>query len=311
MIPKDIDIVCLGEAMIEFTRVRNSPNGPLFVQGLGGDTSNCAIAAARQGATAAYMTVLGDDKFGKMALCLWKLEGIIVSGVSLDPKSPTGIYFIEPLVQGREFTYYRKGSAASRMTSHNINPDVIERASFLHFSSISQAISKNASDACQQALKLAKKHNTQISYDINLRLNLWNIEMARDTVHKTAALVDILLPSLDESRILTGLESVEDIVEFYLQFKPSLLVLKCGSEGAIVAYNEQKEHIKAIEAKVLDTSGAGDTFDGAFLARLTSGDHPVEAARYAVVAAGLSVEGYGAVTPIPNKAEVLQKMKGD
>lgn len=306
---KDIDLICLGEAMIEFTRVPKNGTGPCYVQGLGGDTSNCAIAAARQGARVAYLSAVGDDRFGHIALESWKSENIDISEVSVDPIFPTGIYFIEPLKEGRDFTYYRKGSAASNMTPASLNNDLLGRASVLHLSSISQAISKTANLTCSHAINIAKSQNTQIAYDINLRLNLWDLDEARETINATINKADILLPSLDEARVLTELHAKKDIIEFYLSFDPEILVLKCGGDGIIIAVGDQVETIPALKANVMDASGAGDTFDGAFLACISNGWHPIDAARYAVIAAGLSVEGYGAVTPIPNKELVLKRMK--
>ena len=64
MLSEDIDLICLGEPMVEFTRVQTDEEENLYIQGLGGDTSNCAIAAARQGAAVAYITAVGDDRFG-------------------------------------------------------------------------------------------------------------------------------------------------------------------------------------------------------------------------------------------------------
>ena len=86
------DIVAIGEPMIEFNQtVRGEPQ---YLQGFGGDTSNFAIAAARQGASAAYITRLGDDPFGRMFLGLWRREGVDASGVAIDPGAYTAAYFV-------------------------------------------------------------------------------------------------------------------------------------------------------------------------------------------------------------------------
>ena len=107
MASANIDIVCMGEAMVEFTRMNRSKGEALYIRGLGGDTSNCAISAARQGVKVAYLSAVGDDQFGKIAIDTWLTEGIDVSQVFVDPNSPTGIYFIDPVPKGRNFTYYR------------------------------------------------------------------------------------------------------------------------------------------------------------------------------------------------------------
>ena len=128
---------------------------------------------------------------------------------------------------------------------------------------------------------------------------------ARSIINLTAELTDILLPSLDEAKILTGLNDLKDIVEYYLAFKPEILAVKCGEKGAVVAFDGKQEHIPALKVAAVDASGAGDAFDGAFLARIVAGDNPFDAGRYAVAASGVSVQGYGAVTAIPTQQQVL------
>lgn len=308
MASANIDIVCMGEAMVEFTRMNSSKSEALYIRGLGGDTSNCAISAARQGVKVAYLSAVGDDQFGKIAIDTWLTEGIDVSQVFVDPNSPTGIYFIDPVPKGRNFTYYRAGSAASRMSSISSSQTILSRTAILHLSAITQAISIAPNEPSFEAIDIVKKNGGRISYDTNLRLNLWGLEEARRVINKTLTQADILLPSLDEAQILTGLDNKEDILNFYLQFEPEILALKCGSEGAIVIFEGRKEYIPALNVNAIDTSGAGDTFAGAFLAQIIQGESPFEAARFAVVASGISVQGYGAMAPIPNRKQVLRAM---
>jgi 2-dehydro-3-deoxygluconokinase len=308
MTKEPLDIVCLGEPMVEFTRIEDPEGRLIFLQGFGGDTSNCAIAAARQGARVGYVTALGTDRFGDMYMDLWRAEGIDTSGVARDPTAPTAAYFIEPVAEGRDYTYYRKGSAASRMTPDSLPEKTIARARYLQTSAINQAISQSAREATARACKLAHEVGAKVAYDTNLRLNLWSLEQARAVIHETAGQADILLPSLDEARILTALNTPEEIIAFYLALGPEVLALKCGEAGAMVAAGGRIEKIPPLTVITADTSGAGDTFDGSLLARLAAGDDPFDAARYAVAAAGLSTTGYGAVTPIPDAKAVRAAM---
>ena len=97
------DLVALGEPLVEFNQVRPE-EATGYRQGFGGDTSNTAIAAARLGARAAYVTRLGDDAFGRMFLDLWRREGLDTSGVGIDLDAPTGIYFVTHGARGHEFS---------------------------------------------------------------------------------------------------------------------------------------------------------------------------------------------------------------
>ena len=96
------DLVSLGEPMYEFSQVAGEERR--WLQGFGGDTSNAAVAAARQGAKVAYVTRLGDDAFGRDFLGLWEREGIDTSGVGIDPEAHTGVYFISYGPQGHVFS---------------------------------------------------------------------------------------------------------------------------------------------------------------------------------------------------------------
>ncbi len=295
-----IDILCLGEPMVEFNDQRNGT----FLYGFGGDVSNVAVAVARQGVRAGMATRVGTDSFGDDLMALWANEGIDTMAVIRDSDAPTGIYFVRHGPDGHRFEYRRAGSAASRMSPDTLPRAAIRGARCLHLSGISQAIGETARAACDAAITEAKDAGAIVSYDPNLRLSLWSLEDARETIHHTAALCDIFLPGLDDAVLLTGLNDPEAIIAFYLGLGAGLVALTLGENGAIIGDANGMTHIPACTVEAVDASGAGDCFDGAFLARILTGETPVDAATYAVHAAALSVQGYGAITPIPDKKSV-------
>jgi len=305
--PSSPALVSVGEPMIEFNRPRDG-DGRTWLQGFGGDTSNAAIAAARQGASAGYLTSLGEDWMGEAFLELWRTEGVDATHVHRHPTAPTGVYFVTHGEGGHRFDFLRKGSAASLLDAHGLATDYIARARILHLSAISQAISTPARQTCEAAIEAARGAGVRVSYDTNLRLRLWDIDEARRTIDATAARCDILLPSLDDSRQLTGLQAPDAIVDRYLGLGPSLVALKMGSEGALIATRDSRVTIPPHRVEAVDATGAGDAFAGAFLARLLAGDDPFTAGRYANVAAALKTRGYGAVAPIPRAAEVQAEL---
>jgi 2-dehydro-3-deoxygluconokinase len=304
------DIVCIGEPLFEL----NQPKGEdIFRPGHGGDTSNVAIAAARQGASVGYLSAIGADQFGESFMNLWAKEGVDTSGVIRSQSAHTGLYFVTHGADGHVFSYLRAGSAASRMTPQDVPPDLIKDAKILHASGISQAISSSAADAVFTAMRIARAAGVAISYDTNLRLRLWPLDRARAVIHATAALADIIRPSLDDAMHLTGLADPDRIADYYLGMGPKIVALTLGGGGALVATPERRERIGAWPARSIDATGAGDMFDGAFLAEYLRSRDPFAAGRYANVAAALSTEGYGAVAPMPRRAEVeaaLRKGRG-
>ena len=291
--------------MVEFNQTSRA-DGRTYLQGFGGDTSNALIAAARQGASGAYVTKLGDDDFGRMCLDLWAAEGIDTQGVGVDPTAPTGIYFVRHGENGHTFSYLRAGSAASRMQPDDIPVSLVERARYLHVSGISQAISETATEAVFHAVQIARSAGTKVAYDPNLRLKLWPLDRARSVILATMPLVDYFLPSLDDVRLVSGLDDPAAILEWCHRQGARSVVFKLGKAGSWVSDDAGRTSVAAFPVDAVDATGAGDCFDGSLLARLAAGKDIVTAATWASAAAALTTTGYGAVAPLPSAAQVAQ-----
>ena len=292
------DILCLGEPLVEF----NHLGGADWRQGFGGDVSNVAVAAARQGASVGLVTRIGEDGFGRMLGAMWDAESVDVTHVARDADAQTGLYFVTHGPEGHAFEYRRTGSAAAGMSPQTL-PD-IGGAAILHLSGISQAISDSARATADAAITAAHRAGRRVSYDPNLRLALWPLEVARPVILDTMARADIALPGLEDARTLLDLQEPEAILQAVLQMGPAIVALTLGRDGVLLGTEEGVRHVPSPSVAAVDATGAGDCFDGAFLARLQAGDDPVEAARYAAQAAALSTTGYGAVAPIPEAATV-------
>ena len=296
------DIIALGEPMVELNRHKGTDH---YAVSCGGDVSNAMVAAARSGASAAIATAVGDDEFGRTLLAMWAREGVDAALVKVDPAAPTGIYFVSHTEAGHDFSYRRAGSAASLYGSDELPRDAIRGAKVLHVSGISQAISTRAADAVFDAMGVAREAGVLLSYDTNIRVKLWPIARARAVIHEAMTNIDIALPGLDDARLLVGVEDPDAIADRYLSFGARVVALKLGSQGCLVATGDQRLRVPPHRVVPVDATGAGDTFDGAFLAEyLLTGD-PFRAGLYANTAAALATRGYGAVDPMPRRDEVL------
>ncbi|CAD6537377.1 2-dehydro-3-deoxygluconokinase [Paraburkholderia hiiakae] len=295
-------VLAYGEAMVEFNQA--SKDRPEYLQGFGGDTSNFAIAAARQGARTGFVSAVGDDQFGRLLTDLWTREGVDTSTVHVDATAPTGVYFVSHGPSGHAFDYLRKGSAASRYAPRDLPLDTIAAARVLHLSGISVAISDSACDAALAAVEHARANGVRVSFDTNLRLKLWPLARARAVMNEVLRLTDICLPSWDDVAVLTGLEDRDAIVDYLLARGARVVALKLGKDGAYVATPDERRVVPGHVVAAVDATGAGDCFGGAFVARLAAGDDPFAAARYANAAAALSTLGFGAVAPIPYREDV-------
>jgi 2-dehydro-3-deoxygluconokinase len=280
-------------------------SGGSYLPGFGGDTSNTVIAAARSGRRTGYFTGIGNDAFGRALLELWRSEGVDASHVKVDASAPTAVYFVTHGANGHEFSYRRTGSAASRIGIADLPHDYIKSARILHVSGISQAISNSAADAVFAAIDIAKRAGVLISYDSNLRLQLWPLARARAIIHEAMRYADIALPGLDDAQRLTGLSEPDAIADFYLRLGAKIVALTLGKSGSLVATEAERLLVPSISVAAVDATAAGDTYDGAFLAEYLASSDPFQAARYANAAAALSTKGYGAVAPMPYRQAVL------
>ena len=308
---KALDIVALGEAMVEFNQTSNqsADEPPSYLQGFGGDTSNAAIAAARAGARVAYLSRLGTDRWGDRLMALWQRENVDTTSVLRDAQAPTGMYFVSHDAQGHHFSYARAGSAASRMQSQDVAQhwgEAIAQSQWLHLSGISLAISASACDAAFAAMRLARSTGTQVALDSNLRLSLWPLDRAQACIRQAVSLCDLFLPSLEDMTALTGLTQAQEIIDWSHAQGAVNVVLKLGADGALASDGHQQCRVPGHAVQALDATGAGDCFAGNLLARLACGESLWDATAYANVAASLSVQGFGAVAPLPQGEAVLK-----
>jgi len=306
------EVVSIGEPMVEFNAVDHGPlrHSSAFEFGWGGDASNFAVAASRLGAASTIVTRLGDDQFGHSLLELWKREGVDRSAVRLAEGEFTAAYFVSHSAEGHEFSYLRSGSAASRLTTAELPIDLITGARAVHTTGITQAISQSACDAAFTALAEARTAGVLTTYDPNLRLKLWPLDRARATIFHALSLVDIARPSLDDAAQLTGRTDPGEIVEEIHSRGPSIVALKLGAAGALVSDGREMHQIDAMPIDLVDASGAGDTFDAAFVVAHLEGRALAECARFANAAAALTASGVGCVGPIPRRGAVDALLAG-
>jgi 2-dehydro-3-deoxygluconokinase len=299
------DIVVMGEPLVEFNE---GAGDGLFRLGFGGDVSNCAIAASRAGASAGIVSAVGADAFGDWLFRLWAEEEVDASHVARSEDAPTGLYFVSHGRDGHTFSYRRKGSAASLLAPRDVPVGYITRAKVLHLSGISLAISDSACDCAFSAIEAARGGGALVSFDPNLRLKLWPLARARAVIHAAMALCDIALPGVEDAKLLTGLDEPDAIADFYLKLGARIVALTLGPAGCLVATGSERRRVPGLRVEAVDATGAGDAFDGNFLAEYLRAGAAFEAARFANAAAALSTTGYGAVAPLPRRSAVMQAL---
>jgi len=237
-----------------------------------GDTPNFAVAIARLGEVAGYICRVGDDEFGKCFLDMWRREGVDTSHVIVEEGGFTGVYFTSVKDGGEhDFTYYRRGSAASHLSPADLDLGYIKMAKVFHSSGISQAISRSSREAVFRAMEAAKEAGVLVSYDPNIRLKLWPLNVARPVVMRTIRLADVVMPSMEDLKTLLGSTSPEEALRLILKRGPKTVAIKLGAGGCIVASDGKTVRAPGVKVKLVDTTGAGDAFDGALIVGLLQG----------------------------------------
>jgi 2-dehydro-3-deoxygluconokinase len=212
-------------------------------------------------------------------------------------QAPTGLYFVSHDAQGHHFSYARAGSAASQMQPQDLVhwAEPIAQSQWLHLSGISLAISDSACDTAFAAMQHARTVGTRVALDSNLRLSLWPLARAQACIRHAVSLCHLFLPSLEDMTALTGLTQATDIIVW------------SHAQGAALASDGQNQRrVPGHAVTAVDATGAGDCFAGNLLARLSAGDDLWVATAYANAAASLSVQGFGAVGPLPTREAVLK-----
>jgi len=306
------EIVSIGEPMVEFcaTSQGRLSQVPLFKRGWGGDTSNFAVAVARLGGRVGYLCRLGDDEFGRSFLELWKQEGVDASRVIVEKGAFTGVYFISLMEGGKhDFTYYRKDSAASHFCPEDLDESYVKGAKILHSSGISLAVSQSLREAVFKAVDLCKASGGLFSFDPNVRLRLWPIGTARAILEYAFRQADIILSSIEDMELLYGIRDPEVAGKKLMDMGANTIVIKLGAQGCFVKTRSDSFFSPGFKVDVVDTTGAGDAFDGAFLVGHMEGWDLRRTTAFANAAGALTTTGFGAVAPIPRREEAFRLME--
>ena len=309
------DITAVGEILIDLTQSGENELGiPVFAANPGGAPANLAVAAARLGASAAFIGKVGADSFGTLLRDTLLSNHVDVSGLVTDPKNRTTLAVVALDRQGeRTFSFYRDPSADVNLRSEEISTEQLKNTRFLHFGSVSLT-TEPARSATLHAVETAKGHGALISYDPNYRASLWSDEAtAVERMKEPLALVDVLKVSDEELPLLTGTADLEEGSRLLGDMGIGLVLVTLGANGAFYRFRGATGHIPGVKVTVGDTNGAGDTFLGAALSQLVrfpdlESVSVEELERIIAIAnksAALTTSRHGAIPAMPSFAEVF------
>ena len=313
------DITTFGEILIDFTWQGVSDTGQtLFAQHPGGAPANVAVAAEKLGAHTAFIGKAGKDMHGEFLKSVLEKEKVDTKGMLLDENYFTTLAFVSVAENGeRSFSFARKPGADTKIEKEEINVDILDKTTLFHVGSLSLT-EQPARNTTHYAIRRAKEKGSIISYDPNYRASLWkDKKTAKEQMRSLIPYVDLMKISDEETELLTGKEKPEEAAKLLFEKGVKIVVVTLGSKGAYLYCKEGGLQIPGFVSKVADTNGAGDSFWGGFLYRISkSGKKPEEFTlnelkeyvRFGNAVASLCVEKKGAIPAMPTLMEVRERM---
>lgn len=304
-----IDALTLGETMLLLDPIEDGPLELVsgYRQRLAGAESNFAIALARLGLRSAWVSRLGSDPFGRLVRKCVEAEGVEVHAVD-DPEAPTGIYFKERAQPDRVAVYYyRTGSAASRLSPHDVPSELIRQARLFHFTGISMAVTGTLPEATLHAVDLARSHGALVSFDPNFRPRLWGPERARRVLDPVLRNIDILLTGQTEIELLLGEKDEGRILAELRRREIKIVVIKRGAAGALIASADRLVAVTPGHAdRIVDSVGAGDAFNAGFVAGFLKGLDLRECGKLGSALGAAALGGTGDYETLPRWREARE-----
>ncbi|MDI1265946.1 MAG: sugar kinase [bacterium] len=291
-------VACIGECMVELKQAE----GGLFSRGYGGDTLNTAVYLSRLGADADYITALGDDVLSDEMIAGWAAEGVGTERVARLPGKLPGLYMIQTDDKGeRRFFHWRDSAAARSLMDLPQTPAILESLGSYDVVYLSAITLSLYGEAGRQrlfaALRRAREAGARFTFDTNFRARGWpDLAVARSVFLQAFEVADIVLASTEDLLPLYPAESNDALLA---RIPGAEVVLKLSEPASIVRLDGVPYPLKAepVQAPVVDTTAAGDSFAAAYVAARLAGAGPVEAARAGHRLAGVVVCHPGAIIP--------------
>ena len=314
-----IDVVALGELLIDFATVSTDADGyPTMAAHPGGAPANFLAALTKYGFGTALLGKVGTDTFGNLLLGTLKNAGIETKGLVQTDDVFTTLAFVTFDEHGdREFAFSRKPGADTCISYEELDLSLIDEAKVFHFGTLSLT-EEPARTATQKAVAYAKSKGKLITYDPNLRKPLWkDMDTCKEQLLWGLAQADVVKISDEEVEFLFGCTPEEGADKLLEEFGVSLAMVTLGPNGAYLKNKNGSTYVKCPKVSPIDTTGAGDIFGGSAVSRLLKlgaapGELSVEqmhaVGSFASAAASLSTEASGGIPSIPDEEVVFSKL---
>ena len=313
---KDIDVLALGELLIDFTSNGLSEQGNgLFEANPGGAPCNVLAILNKLGKKTAFVGKVGNDGFGRMLKKTLEDLAINTEGLLLDDVYHTTLALVHTDENGdRDFSFYRDPGADVMLTADEVDSELLKRAKIFHYGTLSMT-HDGVRAATQKAIEIAKADGQLLSFDPNYREPLWKTaDMAKEQISYGLSQCDILKISEEELELMTGTADIDEGVKILWEKHPNIKLFNvtAGGAGSYSFYKDMKAFQPGFKlGGTIETTGAGDTFGGAVLDYVL--EHDIDALtednlnemlRFANAAAYLVTTRKGALRSMPEKEQI-------
>ena len=309
-----LDIIIMGEMLVEIMREKEDMpldqahtfRGPFP----SGAPAICIDAAARLGCKTAIIGGVGKDDFGKCLLERLNKDGVDTSHVLESVERATGVAFVTYFADGsRKFIFHMGNTPAVEAKA----PENPEDAKYMHIMGCSLMANKDYAQEILKLMRTVTAKGTKLSFDPNIRKELFTDDSIHDVIREVMENTSVFLPGVEELLLTTGQDNVEDGIRKCFEFpKMELVVLKNGSKGSsIYSRDGSVETVGVYKVVQADATGAGDCYDGAFLAGLCQGKSPMEAAKMGAAAGALNAAAFGPMEGKISPENVGKMIRGE
>lgn len=265
-------IISIGEALIDFIPDKKDcslKEVGSFERVAGGAPANVCAVVSKLGGKSNFISKLGKDAFGDYIIDVLNEANVNTDYVLRTDKANTGLAFVSLKEDGdRDFSFYRNPSADMLLEVDEIKKEWFENCHSLHFCSV-DLIECPMKYAHKKAIEYAIENNSIISFDPNVRLPLWKSQNeCREAILEFLPMANIIKISDEELEFITGYSDIEKAIEVLFKGNTKLVIFTKGKDGAEIFTKESKINVSGNDVEVIDTTGAGDSFIGAFLYRL-------------------------------------------
>ena len=306
-------ILVLGELLLDFIPTQSGMRlcePGTVVKTVSGSAGIFACAAAALGAQCGFVGRVGKDPFSRLAVQTVAQAGGDTSLVVESEEGQIGLAFIEYLPEGRNYQYYRSQSAGSRLCAGDLDEKAIAQAQILHLPGMLLELNETMREACFAAVEMARRHDVLISFDPNIRKELSGDSGAIERLRRMTSYADIIKPTLEEARLLTGEHEIPAILQRLHGMGPRLVAVSRDKQGALLSAGGEEAAAPGIDVPVVDPTGAGDSFAAALCRCVQRNSTLEEAARFCNCVGTLVCTRRGAIgMAIPSLAEAEALMR--